>query len=190
MPEFPHDILINAILILDTNGERIISRYFSDPNVDTKTALSHEKQLQLEKSLTTAAGRGNFTGEMDICIVDGYVAVYNQSDDVRVFVVIDGDESETVASMVLSTIFQTLQYLFDFKISKNNILSAVDLVIFVLDECIDNGYIVELDPDEVIKRVSMKETGGDDGHGSNEHAAKFSQQDTSLTNAISRALGW
>ena len=185
------DVLITAILLLDTKGERIITKYYPNPNKSMKSVISLEDQQKLEQSLTNAVSRSSFRGEMDICIVDSYVGVYSQHDDVRLFVVIDSSESETIASMLLATLSQGLQYLFDFRVNKGNILNAIDLVMFLLDECVDNGYILELDADEVLKRVSMRDK--DDQNPDN--VKSFQQQDTSLANAIGMATsaffrGW
>lgn len=183
--EVVNDILISAVLLLDLQGERILTKYFPNPNISMKSRFSLDEQLAIERALTTNASRSTYRGDVDICVVDELVGVFAQHDDVRVFVLVDLNESETIASMVLSTLSQALQYLFDFRVNKANILTSADLVMFLLDECIDNGYILELDVDEVIKRVSMK----DEDEFSSE-GKKFQQSDTSLTNALSRAFGW
>lgn len=182
--ELVNDILITAILILDSKGQRIVTRYYPNPNLSMKPTIPHDEQLKLEQALTTAADRSSYRGESDICAVESNIAIFTQHDDVRVFVVVDQNESETVASMVLATVSQNLQYLFDFRVTKHNILESIDLVMFLFDEVIDNGYILELDVDAVMKRVAMRD---DEDESSSK---KFQQSDTSLTNALSRAFGW
>lgn len=187
MDDLVQDVLITATLLLDSKGDRIITKYYANPNSATKSTLSLEDQIKLEKALTVAASSSNVSNnEHDICMVDQFVAIFHVIDDVRLFVVVDISENETVAAMVLSTLHQSLTFLFDFRVNKVNILNSIDLVMFIIDECIDNGYILELDSEELIKRVSMQDKSDPN---SSDSAKSFQQQDTSLSNALGMAAG-
>eukprot|EP00920_Eleutheroschizon_duboscqi_P003973 GHVT01009273.1.p4 GENE.GHVT01009273.1~~GHVT01009273.1.p4 ORF type:complete len:109 (+),score=5.53 GHVT01009273.1:1567-1893(+) len=99
---------VAGIVILNSDGERIAVRYFSDgigPNSfqDFAAQTRFEQQL-FSKSNRLSAGRT----EVEIVMVDDAVALFRSINDICVFVVGDPQENELVLLEVINTIVLVL----------------------------------------------------------------------------------
>eukprot|EP00658_Telonema_sp_P-2_P084357 TRINITY_DN9349_c0_g1_i4.p1 TRINITY_DN9349_c0_g1~~TRINITY_DN9349_c0_g1_i4.p1 ORF type:complete len:109 (-),score=32.85 TRINITY_DN9349_c0_g1_i4:322-648(-) len=66
------------------------------------------------------------------------------------------DDNELVLESVLTGLVETLQLLLD-QVEKITILERLELTILAIDEIIDSGMILEVDPNIISARVSMRD---------------------------------
>jgi len=141
---------VKCILLLDGEGKRIISKYYSKALFPTK-----QQQLTFEKNLFSKTNRTN--GE--IILFENLIVVYKSNVDVHFFVVGDQEENELMLSSVLNAFFDAVTQLLRGAVDRRSILDNLDTVLLSLDEIIEDGIILEADHTLVVGRVQMK---GDD----------------------------
>ncbi|ORY02397.1 coatomer protein [Basidiobolus meristosporus CBS 931.73] len=138
-----------ALVLLDSEGKRLLAKYY-------KTGVTEfpklKDQQRFEKTLFEKTRRSN--GE--IILLDGQVVVYQSSVDVFFYLVGSGDENELLLSTVLNGYHDALSILLGQQLEKRNILDHYDLVTLALDECIDDGIVLEVDPELIVSRVSKR----------------------------------
>ena len=78
------------VLILDKNGTRICSKYFTDK------FSSISSQLNYEKTLFSKAQKQHSTTDAEILIFEGLVTVYKSQGEITFFVTGDQDENEII----------------------------------------------------------------------------------------------
>ncbi|KAJ7066653.1 coatomer protein [Mycena amicta] len=144
---------INAFLILDTEGTRVLAKYYrpkSNPQALSKQFQTLKEQKAFEKGLwqkTKKAGG-------DIILYDGHLAVYKHSLDLIIYLIAGPSENELMLSTALNNFVDALTLLMRNQIEKRGVLENLDLVLLCLDETIDDGIIVDTDPAAIASRVS------------------------------------
>ena len=68
---------IAAVVLLDSDGKRVVARYYKD------RFASAAEEMAFEKKLFDKTARTNAKSEAEISILDGLVTVYRNSSDVR-----------------------------------------------------------------------------------------------------------
>jgi hypothetical protein len=155
------DPSISAVVIVDDRGERIAAKYYSE---GLKTAAMQQK---LEASLLHKALRSNSSDEADIVLFDGHVAVMRAGKDVHLFVTGDADENEIILVEVLDALYESLACLLPGgNLEARTMMEKLDIVQLVLDELVDSGVILEIEPSCIVSRVGMKSADGGGGGGS------------------------
>jgi len=162
---------VKCLLLLDGEGKRIISKYYSKALFPTK-----QQQLAFEKSLFNKTNRTN--GE--IILFENLIVVYKSNVDVHFFVVGDQDENELMLTSVLNAFFDAVTQLLRGANDKRSILDNLDTVLLALDEIIEDGIILEADHGSVVGRVAMK---GDDAP-----EQTFQQAFTNVTDRLKSSL--
>jgi len=147
---------ISSVVIVDERGERIAARYYSD---GLQTLASQQK---LETALLNKALRSTASGEADIVLFDGHVAVMRAGKDVHLFVTGDQDENEIILVEVLNALHSALSSLVGSSLDSHTMMEKLDVVLLVLDELVDGGVILEIESSAIVNRVGMK---GADGSG-------------------------
>ena len=71
-----------------------------------------------------------------------------------------------ILASVMDSIYDTLNSLLKGNVDKRTIFDNLELVLLTLDESIDQGHIVELDPNAITGRVLMR-SNNNDGLGGN-----------------------
>ncbi|CAO3563014.1 unnamed protein product [Mortierella alpina] len=116
---------IKAVVMLDSEGGRVLAKYFGQDYASPKDQKAFEKGLY---DKTKRAPHG------EILLFDNQVVLYRFHEDVFFYIVV---------SMLLRH-----------QISKRVILENLDLVVLALDETIDEGIVLETDPSAIVARVS------------------------------------
>ena len=98
-------------------------------------------------------------------LCDGEVIVYRAGADCKFFLSSTADENELVLAHVLDAVFDTLSMLFHGQMDHRTILDNLELVLLTIDEVIDHGHIMEMDPIAVQNRVIMRSSEVQDGGG-------------------------
>ncbi|KAJ3090559.1 Coatomer subunit zeta-1 [Quaeritorhiza haematococci] len=137
-----------AVILLDSEGKRLLSKYYTQDYPTIKEQKAFEKAL-FDKTKRMATG--------EIIMFDGHVVVYKNTIDVFIYFVGSSEENELILSSVLQAYYDSLSILLS-QVEKRTMLENLDLVVLALDETIDDGIILESDPTQIASRVTKKGT--------------------------------
>lgn len=101
----------------------------------------------------------------EVLIKDGYCVLYQFVSDVFFYVIASDNENELIVASVLEAVVGAVQLLLRDAIDSQTIMERLNYVMLVVDEVIDEGLILELDPQEVSNRVLMHGEGEELGLG-------------------------
>ncbi|KAI9733858.1 MAG: Golgi-to-ER vesicle coat component [Cirrosporium novae-zelandiae] len=165
---------VNAILLLSTSdGSRILTKYYNAPHSHASASAhrpgsssgSHppasnvpgsnpytsvKDQKAFEKGLLDKTVKSN----SDVILYDNRVVLFKQEGDVMLYVVGDSEENEILLFSVVLCLRDALNVLLKSSADKRTILENYDLVSLAVDEIVDDGIILEIDPLVVASRVS------------------------------------
>lgn len=142
---------VKAVLVLDNEGSRIAAKYFNKGDFPDKAS-----QADIEKKLFRKARGAGSKVDAEVALVDGYTAVFKHSGDVTFFVLGGGDENELILVSVLEALFDAVASLLRGSVDKRAVLGNLELLLLAIDEAVDGGIILELDPREIDARVMLK----------------------------------
>lgn len=141
---------IQAILILDSEGSRIYSRYY-DLSLEADTARQFELERQLHAKVSVPAR------DADMLLHQSHLVAVKSVEDVSLFVVVSDQENELLAAAMLATLEEALLALLSGNpLDKYSLKQSMDLVMLCLDEMVDEGTILEMDPENVASRANMQ----------------------------------
>ncbi|KAJ3021725.1 Coatomer subunit zeta-1 [Thoreauomyces humboldtii] len=140
-----------AIIILDSEGKRVLSKYYQPDYPTLKEQKVFEKGL-FEKTRKTTS---------EIIMFENQIVVYKNSIDVFLYVIGSVDENELILAHVLSSYYETLAILLKGQVEKRVILEQFDQVVLALDETVDGGIILESEPNNIASRVTKKSNEAD-----------------------------
>jgi len=160
-------LTVKAVIILDSEGKRILSKYYSPDFAITKDQQAFEKNLY-EKTKKAPTG--------EILMFDGLVTVYKNNIDVFVYVVGSASENELILASVLTSLTESLELVLGNQVERRLLLDNFDSLALTMDELIDGGIILESDPSQIASRVSMKNSEGDQITGSVQSSLPISEQ--------------
>lgn len=104
---------VNALLILSTDGTRILAKYYYPPHTSSTIATSSnpyptlKEQKAFEKGLIEKTAKST----ADIILYDGHVVVFKAESDVMLYIVGGMDENEMMLYQVVLALRDTLQIL-------------------------------------------------------------------------------
>jgi hypothetical protein len=159
---------VTAFIILDTDGNRVLSKYYRQENNPSaaKGLANTKEQRAFEKGLwqktkksggapSIATLRPPFTDRFsalgclplpcvpdnigDIILYDGRLAVYKHSLDLIFYLIANQDENELMINTALSAFSDAVHMLLRNQVEKRAVLENLDLVLLCLDETIDEG---------------------------------------------------
>ncbi|KAK9718161.1 Golgi-to-ER vesicle coat component [Basidiobolus ranarum] len=139
-----------AVILLDSEGNRILAKYYKPASSSSLQTLKEQKAF--EKALFEKTNRAN----SEIILFDGQVVLYRSAVDVYFYVVGSAEENELLLSSVLNAYYEAVSILLREQIEKRTVLDHYDLVTLALDETIDDGIILEVDPENIVSRVSKR----------------------------------
>ncbi|ONH70021.1 putative coatomer subunit zeta [Cyberlindnera fabianii] len=144
---------INAFLILDNEGKRLLAKYYHAPHaeVDETTQFG---TLKAQKSFETALFEKTHKQNGDIILFENHIVVYKEITDFTVFVVGGLDENEVALFSVLEGFKDALEKVLSYQLDKKAIQENYDKVSIALDETIDDGIILETEPSLISARTS------------------------------------
>lgn len=144
---------IQAFLILDSEGNRVLAKYYNPkghPNGEIKEFQSLKDQKAFEKGLWQKTKKQGG----DIILYDGHLAVYKHSLDAALYFIAGSTENELMISVALTQLLEALTMLMRNSVEKRGILENLDLVLLCLDETIDDGIIIDTDAAAIASRVT------------------------------------
>eukprot|EP00937_MAST-01D_sp_MAST-1D-sp2_P003720 g3720.t1 len=145
--------LVKAFVILDDTGNRICAKYYTD---DLKDAAK-------QSALLAKLPRRCDSTEANVQIIDNRLIVFKGSPGGVIFYVVGAEtENEMILTAVLEGAFTTLDQLLRHSLDARTLLDNLELVLLTVDEVIDDGVILEIDPKAIRNRVLMTESGATD----------------------------
>ncbi|KAG5640875.1 hypothetical protein DXG03_006761 [Asterophora parasitica] len=141
---------VNAFIILDTEGHRVLAKYYRPPAGQNTHLPTLKDQKAFEKALWQKTKKPGG----DIILYDGHLAVYRHSLDLILYFIAGPAENELLLSSALSSLTDALTMLLRNALEKRGVLENLDLVLLCLDETIDDGIIVDTDAAAIASRVS------------------------------------
>lgn len=159
-----------AILVLDTDGGRLAVKYSSVARKEIWPGF--EKQTAFEKRVINKLPKpsGTTSSDIDVAIIDEYTVLFQSSNDVVVCAVASPSENELVILQLVEGIFASIQQVvaqmsfLNSGVAKQNVLTSLPDVLFILDEVVDDGIIMETEEEKIVARIRMidePEAGGD-----------------------------
>jgi hypothetical protein len=108
----PHQV--NALLILSSDGTRILSKYYHPPHTtktNTPTSQNPYPTLKEQKGFEKGLLEKTVKTTADIILYDNHVVVFKAESDVMLYVVGGMDENEMMLYHVVLALRDTLQIL-------------------------------------------------------------------------------
>lgn len=152
---------VSALLILDKEGSRLFAKYYQpssdyDGEVHANPYKTQTQQLKFEESVF---GKINKVHQ-DILLFDNHLITYKQTNDIILIIVTPIDENESLVYSLTSNLNEALTILLNNTLDKETILKKYDLVSLCIDETIDDGLILEIDPAIIVSRVTKAPVAG------------------------------
>uniref|UniRef100_A0A0X3P8C4 Coatomer subunit zeta n=1 Tax=Schistocephalus solidus TaxID=70667 RepID=A0A0X3P8C4_SCHSO len=138
---------IKAILILDSDGKRILAKYYDNTFPTLKAQLDFEKKL---------FSKTNKTSYAEITLFEGANCVHRSSSDIFFYVIGDANENELILMSALTCLHDSISHILRGNIEKKPLMDNLDLVFLAVDELCDGGIILECDSTALASRVGFK----------------------------------
>lgn len=147
---------IDAILILDSDKNRIFTKYYKSPHENTENDLitNPKKQKQFEADLF----KKTFKQNSDIILFESHTIVYKEYSDFIVYIIGGLSENEILLYNVLQGLTGAFEIILDSQLDKRSLLESYDMVVIVIDETVDDGIILETDSSAIAARVTNPPT--------------------------------
>ncbi|KAG2728742.1 hypothetical protein I3843_01G213600 [Carya illinoinensis] len=139
---------VKCILLLDSEGNRVAVKYYSN---DWPTNSS---KLAFEKTVFTKTLKSNARVEADISLFENNILIYKFAQDLHFFVAGGDDENELILATVLQGFFDAVALLLRNNVDKREALENLDLILLCLDEIVDGGIILETEASVIAGKVA------------------------------------
>jgi len=173
--------LVKNVLILDSEGERILCKYY-----ETDERKTLEAQHAYEKAIHQKTSKSSARSEADIIIFEHGISVFIHVGDVAFFVTGSVHENEMVLEAILNGLVDSLARIFKDNVEKRMLIENMDILYLTIDEIIDHGIVLETDPDDIVARVSLRGTEGDGPSGASEVEQTVSRAVSSAKSVLAR----
>ncbi|XP_067097193.1 coatomer subunit zeta-1-like [Osmerus mordax] len=140
---------VKAVLILDSDGERLYAKYYDE------TYPSVKEQKAFEKNIFNKTQRT----DSEIAFIEGLTVVYKSNIDLYFYVIGSSHENELMLMSVLNCLFDSLSQMLRKNVERRALLENMEGLFLAVDEIVDEGVILESDPQQVVYRVALR---GDD----------------------------
>eukprot|EP01096_Ripella_sp_DP13-Kostka_P012876 TRINITY_DN5467_c0_g1_i1.p1 TRINITY_DN5467_c0_g1~~TRINITY_DN5467_c0_g1_i1.p1 ORF type:complete len:179 (-),score=78.39 TRINITY_DN5467_c0_g1_i1:45-581(-) len=147
--------VVTSIFLLDSEGSRITAKFYSG---DLQTL---EQQKEIEKKIFKASQTSTSSSGADVVMLDHHLGIFRVSNGCLFAITGALDQNELMLEYVLEAFVTSVQAILRGQTDKRTILENLDYVILIIDELIDDGVILETEPDVLISRVSLRPSEGD-----------------------------
>ncbi|XP_063677833.1 coatomer subunit zeta-1-like [Bolinopsis microptera] len=134
---------VKALIILDNDGSRVLSKYYDDHFASLKDKQDFEANL-FKKTYQT---------DFEIIACQGLTVCYKSSVDLLFYVIGSSEENELILVSILTTFFDTVSLIVRKNVEKKAVFDKMDYIILAADELIDDGVLMENDSDSIAGRV-------------------------------------
>jgi coatomer subunit zeta len=144
-PRFPNLNIVEAFTILDNSGNCLFGKYYrSMENIGRK---SYEESLYSEVRKQS--------GEL-IVVNNRFVVCRIHSDLIIYVTCVRGNE--LIVSILIDCFISSMGNVSRHPLEKRTVLESYDIVCLIVDEMIDEGVILEMDVDELMKKVPRRDS--------------------------------
>ena len=145
--------LIKFIIILDNSGKLIYSKYY--------TGKDQEKQREFEKQLCFQVKNLNISpDELDIFSMDDYNIFVKIIGEIAYFIGINEEDNECLGYNFCKIFENCLGSITNDNFNRVKIFDNLEKIIVMIDEMLDNGLIINTDPESIEKLISHQEESG------------------------------
>ena len=148
----------NAVLLLDSEGNRVLAKYYQPPQengseapppvqtpgLGALTAKNPYQTAKEQRALEHAVWDKARRASGDLFQYDGNLVLFKSTYDVFLVVIAPERENELMMHSFLTSLYETLSVLLQSQIDKRTILDNLDLVTLAIDESVDDGYVAKL----------------------------------------------
>jgi len=161
---------VDAILVLDGDGNRLAGKYYGDfLKHATADKSAEDQRVQFEKQIhAKVAGISARADAAEIVTVQNRTVVFcggsagGGADGVRVVHVGPAAESELVLAHLCEGMYDALQHLMGGSTDRAMVLDNLELVFLLIDEHCDGGIIMEVDGHKLASAVLLRDDDGMD----------------------------
>ncbi len=179
--------VIKFIIILDNDGKRIYSKYYTnDYNLDNEN-----KQFEFERKLSYYAIENNLEiNGIDIFSYLSFNILSNISPEVIIFIGSDEDNNEVLLSEFYNTFEKNLISLVQDSLTRKNIFKVYQQLIIVIDEMVNEGIYINSDCNSIERIVNLNEKQGENTTSSilNMFTGKKEQNETNSNSLFGNIL--
>ena len=145
--------LVKFIIILDNSGKLIYSKYFIEKD--------QNRQREFEKQLCFQVKNLNISqGELDIFSMDDYNIFVKIIGEIAYFIGLNEEDNECLGYNFCKLFEICLGNITNDNFERPKIFDNLEKIIVMIDEMLDNGLIVNTDPDSISKLISHQEETG------------------------------
>ena len=145
---------IKGILILDSEGTKIYSKYF---NVSSELSSKSGQDL-FEKLLKSKISKFSLKNrENEVVLVESWTVVFKMVNSLTVYIVGSNEENEIFMSSVLDTLVESLEMVYRGELERNKVVDEMDLMLLTIDEMFEGGVVLAFDANTTTERVLMRE---------------------------------
>ena len=145
--------LVKFVIILDNNGKLIYSKYFTEKD--------QNRQREFEKQLCFQVKNLNINqGELDIFSMDDYNIFVKIIGEIAYFIGLSEEDNECLGYNFCKLFENCLGNITNDNFDRPKIFDNLEKIIVMIDEMLDNGLIVNTDPDSISKLISHQEETG------------------------------
>ena len=142
--------LIKFIIILDNSGKLIYGKYFIDKD--------QERQREFEKQLCFQVKNLNISqGELDIFNIDDYNVFVKIIGEIAYFIGVNEDDNECLGYNFCKIFETCLGSITNDNFDRQKIYDNLDKIMLIIDEMVDNGLIINTDPESIEKLISHQD---------------------------------
>ena len=145
--------LIKFIIILDNSGKLIYGRYF--------IGKDQERQREFEKQLCFQVKNLNISqDELDIFNIDDYNIFVKIIGEIAYFIGINENDNECLGYNFCKIFENCLGSITNDNFDRQKIFDNLDKIMLIIDEMVDNGLIINTDPESIEKLISHQNESG------------------------------
>ena len=143
---------ISAILVQDSEGERIVAKFWSPSDFPDAGAEAEFERKLFKKTKASGGPRA----DAEVLMLEGFTVVFKGGPDVTFTVVGPQEENDLMLVAVLDSLWDTMSLLLKGAIEKRTLLAQLELLLLTLDELVEGGVPFELDPHTIESRVMLR----------------------------------
>ncbi|KAF7455911.1 putative coatomer subunit zeta [Cryptosporidium felis] len=146
---------IVGCIILDTDGGRIVSRYYGD--LEGLGLTDFASQRLFEEQLHSKGQKLSGKNEAEALFVGEMLCLVRCAGDFSIYIVSNSTGNELILNDTANCIYSSLENIIPGQLSKRGLFESLDTVSLILDEVTDSsGILFETDPGAICQRALMQ----------------------------------
>jgi len=137
--------MIKAVLVLDNDGERLISKYF-----DNEMFPTIKEQRSFENKLFDKTSKDQ---DSEIVLLDDLTIIYRSNVDLFFYIIGDASENELILSSLLGAFYDSVNTVLSKNVEKRCLLNNLHSILLIVDELVDDGIIMDIDSQSVMQKI-------------------------------------